>query len=308
LHRKISKIIKFFICCCIGYVLNGKFTYGYVNYEYAIYDEYITLHGFFHNNMLSDYGIIGDYRQNRGFVYEGQIKDGLFHGNGTITKKHFHGLAHGYYKCDLRHNYYKDRHRTALELIHGSFDESIDSNVKDNILNTLLSMLSEKYVNDYRDWIHISWILKNIDENNKELWKNWSKRSEKYNATECDNTWNKFTCNDGRYIPIDRLLDICKRENKSAYDNFMTNNYHIVLALKSKYLPRYIQSGTFHKGQIQGEFLSVDRDLHLHIEGNVNNDKIMSGVVTSDTPNDNMSYYQRFVRNVPLKIPVFSKL
>jgi hypothetical protein len=81
---------------------------------------------------------------------------------------------------------------------------------------------------------------------------------------------------------------------------------------------KFVKSGTFHMGTLQGECLVVDHDLHMQIKGLVDdNEQLVAGVVSYEKEDEfehetafatTTENQQRFVSNVPLNFPVMAKL
>lgn len=81
--------------------------------------------------------------------------------------------------------------------IYNKIIQSHDSNFKPsceeiNLVKKLVCILSEKRATDYCDWIRLGWCLRNIDIELLAEWENFSKRSNKYQAGECDMLWYKM--------------------------------------------------------------------------------------------------------------------
>lgn len=81
--------------------------------------------------------------------------------------------------------------------IYNKIIQSHDSNFKPsceeiNLVKKLICILGEKRATDYCDWIRLGWCLRNIDIELLAEWENFSKKSNKYQAGECDMLWYKM--------------------------------------------------------------------------------------------------------------------
>ena len=81
----------------------------------------------------------------------------------------------------------------------------------DEKIKNMLSLLPDKYINNYIDWLLISTCLKSIDSYN--VWDEWCKKSTKYDKDNNLNIWNSITAN----ININYLATITKSELIESY-------------------------------------------------------------------------------------------
>jgi hypothetical protein len=88
-------------------------------------------------------------------------------------------------------------------------EQKMKSNITDEEIKKLLSLLPTKYNDNYNEWLKITTILKN--ENKFNLWDEWSKNSTNYNLENNIQIWNK---NKGA-IDINYLIFLVNFENKT---------------------------------------------------------------------------------------------
>jgi hypothetical protein len=96
-----------------GFFVNGKLCVGVV----SIYD-YVSVLGFFTDGVLGGYGRIEDSRSDfledtntdtaKNFIYEGEFQNGMFHGQGTISKN--------FIDIDQMRQKIKDREENPIEI------------------------------------------------------------------------------------------------------------------------------------------------------------------------------------------------
>jgi P4 family phage/plasmid primase-like protien len=79
-----------------------------------------------------------------------------------------------------------------------------------------------RYV-DYDTWLEIGMICKNTDENNFEIWNEWSKQSDKFNEKETLDKWNSFKRSG---LTIGTLKYYAKIDNPEKYKKIRYLNVH----------------------------------------------------------------------------------
>jgi len=106
-------------------------------------------------------------------------------------------------------------------------------------VRTLLSLLNERRVNDYEDWLRIGAILHNESEENLDLWKQWSSQSPKYDERVCDKLWNQTFANyaEERRVRIGSLQKMAREDSPARYyiemDRFISEDDLSGLIIKS---------------------------------------------------------------------------
>ena len=91
------------------------------------------------------------------------------------------------------------------------------------ICKELVKFLNIDRCEDYNSWIKVGLCLKNISSSLLELWKDFSKKSKKYKAGECENRWlNDFKeCNySGSKLTIASLYFWANADSPEAYDKY----------------------------------------------------------------------------------------
>ena len=107
-----------------------------------------------------------------------------------------------------------------------------DQEYDEQIIRSLLNMLSDERVNDYIGWINIGMILQHCDMTDKDddidylkLWVEWSKRSIKYKKGDCEYRWKYFSKSKSSNLKIGSLFHYARQDNPLEYKKFMINDY-----------------------------------------------------------------------------------
>jgi hypothetical protein len=106
------------------------------------------------------------------------------------------------------------------------------TNVQTEIIIEILENLNDKRATDYDLWVNIFFILRGININYINIFKNFSKRTTKNNYDEkfINNMWNKYSLNDkNNKLKFGTLLMYLKEDNKTKFDEIIkkinkTNN------------------------------------------------------------------------------------
>ena len=118
------------------------------------------------------------------------------------------------------------------KLINDEKTIKITSNNFDIDLKNMLFKLPSYFYEDYDKWINVGMILfNNNPDNNFELWKEWSKQSNKYNDKELEYKWKSFNTTTNNKLSIGTLFKWCKdlgiivntKKNRSLYE--IVNEY-----------------------------------------------------------------------------------
>lgn len=93
------------------------------------------------------------------------------------------------------------------------------------IVNKLLSILDKKRCDEYNLWIKIGFILKHLETNNPQvnyldIWKEWSKQSEKYSEKCCEQFWKQTKPSD-KSLTMGTLHYYAKTDNIEEYKKIM---------------------------------------------------------------------------------------
>ena len=87
----------------------------------------------------------------------------------------------------------------------------------------MLDYLNDETADDRDDWMQIGWALFCIGEGREEfldLWKDFSRRSPKYDEGDCDNIWNTMS---NRGKTIGSLFAYFKRDSPKEYEEYRNN-------------------------------------------------------------------------------------
>lgn len=99
-------------------------------------------------------------------------------------------------------------------------NHNILKNNNDDIKD-LISCLNVERVEDYQDWLNIGMILKNIDNDNFDLWCEWSSNSKKYDYKICKDKWHSFKRSG---LTIASLKYYAKLDNPTKYKEITYNS------------------------------------------------------------------------------------
>jgi P4 family phage/plasmid primase-like protien len=147
-----------------------------------------------------------------------------------------------------------------------------NQNFEEEEIEYLLNLLSIKRCDNYDEWIKIGMILYNIDKDYRLIWRNWSKKSDKYEPGCCEEKWKGFKKDKGG-VSIGTLLLWCREDNKEKYDDFM----------KRKKMGNLILQKYPNDKLILGDTIMVN-DMNS-ITKLKNKDCLIKGCVHQDMPN-----------------------
>ena len=94
---------------------------------------------------------------------------------------------------------------------------------KVEIVNLLMPLLSDKRADDRADWMKVLFLLKNILNNDegKNIWLEFSKRSEKFYENQCINLWEKTKIVSEKSLSLGSLYYWAKLDNPKLYKNVL---------------------------------------------------------------------------------------
>ena len=105
----------------------------------------------------------------------------------------------------------------------------VTPSVLDNI-QELLNILSIKRCDEYMDWLTVGMALKNGGYN-IDVWKEWSKKSIKYDEKYLSQTWDNFKDNLTHKVSIGTIHYFAKQDNEELYTEYIRKNYTISIDL-----------------------------------------------------------------------------
>ena len=151
--------------------------------------QYIMKQVCYTRSKIGGFGI--DIRSNKGYIVAPpSVIDGVEYQiiNNSNINEMPKSLADYLLKIDVNHIYLTDdkqgcRPSEATILDVSNYKYEVDN----TLIIKLLKLLGDDYLNDFGLWFKITSILKGLD--NKELWKSWSKQSNKYNSTKNKYYW-----------------------------------------------------------------------------------------------------------------------
>lgn len=91
-------------------------------------------------------------------------------------------------------------------------------------IKSLVNMLSTTRADDRREWLEVGWCLHGISQGSSQfldIWHEFSKRSDKYDETICNNLWEKITIDK---IKIGSLHYWAKTDNYDEYRKYIINS------------------------------------------------------------------------------------
>lgn len=95
----------------------------------------------------------------------------------------------------------------------------VENDRGDDVVSLLVDILSKERADNRDSWIDVGICLFNIDENNLELWKHFSKKSLKYVEGECENIWNTFNPRSPNKLTVATLNYWAHHDNPIEYRN-----------------------------------------------------------------------------------------
>ena len=131
------------------------------------------------------------------------------------------------FQAEDNNEFVKDMNMEKINILYNEIIGKSPVNSKPYTLNSdirkakmLVNMLSGNRVDSYNTWIELGFCLHNIDESLLEIWDDFSKKSGKYKAGECEKHWLKF-----RYegLNIGSLYRWAKEDNPEQYSDFLIN-------------------------------------------------------------------------------------
>jgi P4 family phage/plasmid primase-like protien len=88
--------------------------------------------------------------------------------------------------------------------------------------------------NNYSDWVAVGQCLKNLHPDLKDLWHDFSGKSESYKPSECDNKWNSFHFRmDGARLGIGSLRHWSATDNFEQFKNIENENINTLIELSA---------------------------------------------------------------------------
>ena len=124
-----------------------------------------------------------------------------------------------------------------------------------------LECLKKKRADDYDDWCRIGLSLFNMDHRNYDLWKIWSKHSDKFNEQACIKKWYNEFPKAGKYnMGFNKIKELAKQDNIEKYRQIININ-------KKNFFLRWIHAHIDEK-DIHGKGLSVStitKFIHCYI-------------------------------------------
>jgi phage/plasmid-associated DNA primase len=89
------------------------------------------------------------------------------------------------------------------------------------LVKGLVSCLNANRADDYAEWLNVGFCLYNIDCNLLDVWHDFSKKSDKYDGSKCDELWDKMTKKD---MGIGSLKWWAKKDNPKQYKHVLDNS------------------------------------------------------------------------------------
>jgi hypothetical protein len=123
-------------------------------------------------------------------------------------------------------------------------------------LGELLRLLHPSRYDSYQDWITVGMALKNNDEENKDLFLQWSSQSPKYDKDGCEKTWDGFRTDVLTPVTLGTVHFFAKTDNPSGYSEFVEKHKKVSVnlpftphvSIKHKFIPQSFYLDHFAKG------------------------------------------------------------
>jgi hypothetical protein len=129
-------------------------------------------------------------------------------------------------------------------------------------IKKMLNLLKKTRADDYEFWINIGLILHycsmtdtNKDNDYLELWKTWSKQSDKYKEGECEYYWKKFKTTNDSYLTLGTLIYYAKIDDLEKYTTIKIQDY-ITTKCKDLLPDKKVKIGNVTK-TVQGVFVDI---------------------------------------------------
>lgn len=177
-----------------------------------------------------------DIRNDGGFVIAPPTKYKLLNGNEVeykiINNTDIRQIDNNYYQYLMENGYVKNKviepkkEEPAIEgfgiINNKKANNKMDKDFKMNVyLEEILNCLSMSRCDNYNDWFHIACIIKN-EGYSSSVFHNFSARSSKYDAEECEKQWNKC---DGGGLNIGTLIRYAQHDNKDMYEKLKNEKF-----------------------------------------------------------------------------------
>jgi P4 family phage/plasmid primase-like protien len=112
-------------------------------------------------------------------------------------------------------------------------DEELTNDFTEDDIEILVRMLSKSRAEGYSEWLNVGMCLYNLDNSYRYMWKEFSKKSTKYDEKENADKWKTFRKNKNGF-KIGSLLKWAKEDNEKQFDEFIGNK-NLQKMIKSKY-------------------------------------------------------------------------
>lgn len=99
-----------------------------------------------------------------------------------------------------------------------------------SLVEKLVDILSVSRAERFDDWIRLGWCLRNIDHRLMNKWDDFSKKSSKYNAGECERLWNNMK-EEG--LGIGTLHMWARQDDKENYDKIIERDLFNLISCSS---------------------------------------------------------------------------
>jgi hypothetical protein len=177
-----------------------------------------------------------DIRNDGGFVIAPPTKYKLLNGNKVeykiINNTEFRQIDNNYYQYLIDNGFVKNKvievkkEESAIEgfgIINNiKANNKMDKDFKMNgYLEEILECLSISRCDNYNHWFQIGCIIKN-ENYSSSVFHNFSSKSEKYDAKECDKQWNN--CNKGG-LNIGTLISYAMQDNLDMYNKLYNEKF-----------------------------------------------------------------------------------
>lgn len=105
-----------------------------------------------------------------------------------------------------------------------------------SLIVELLNLLNPSRVDNYDDWVKVGMILNNeLGDEGKDIWMQWSKKSEKFDSKVIESKWNSFKSDKKVKVTLGSLHFLASEDNSKDYKRLIMNRNKSKIDLHEDY-------------------------------------------------------------------------
>ena len=146
--------------------------------------------------------------------------------------------------------------------------------ISEQEMSKYINLLPDEHFDNYQKWLVIGAILYNTNPNFKEIFRDFSQKSDKYNEQDFEKMWNSYSKFNGEKVTFATLVDILKKNN-------LMNDFKNI---KNKYKDeneKNIRENRFREC-IKSNKKFFDKKSPLNIKNMYVNNKMLCGAILTD--------------------------